>query len=84
MATSSGANLLQDGSITKKNSPSRNLHRLMTSLSFISHIFENLSQGKELREAVAGGGDMHADGQVAKQAVLAARKCRAAARFPFA
>lgn len=45
---------LQDGSITKKNSPARNLHRLMTSLSFISHIFQNLSAGQQLREAVSG------------------------------
>ena len=45
---------LQDGTITKKNSPSRNLHRLMTSLSFISAIFENLAKGQQLREAVSG------------------------------
>lgn len=47
----------KDGSIVKKNSPSRNLHRLLTSVSFISYIFENLSQGKELREAVTDAYD---------------------------
>lgn len=31
---------LQDGTIGKKNSPGRNLHRLMSTLDFILHIFK--------------------------------------------
>ena len=37
-----------------KNSPSRNLHRLLNTLAFISAIFKNLQQGKQLKEAVSG------------------------------
>ena len=44
-----------DGSITVKNSPARNVHRMMCTLSFIAAIFENLMapQGMTLKEAVS-------------------------------
>jgi Na+-transporting NADH:ubiquinone oxidoreductase subunit NqrD len=44
----------QDGTITKKNSPGRNLHRLINTLSFISAIFKGLVKGLQLKEAVTG------------------------------
>lgn len=43
----------QDGTITKKNSPARNVHRLLNTLNFIAAIFENLSKGCPLRDAVS-------------------------------
>ena len=45
--------LPQDGTITKKNSPARNVHRLLNTLSFIAAIFENLAKGMGLK--VRGG-----------------------------
>lgn len=40
---------LQDGTITKKNSPARNVHRLLNTLNFIAAIFENLAKGMTLK-----------------------------------
>lgn len=48
---------LQNNTVTVKNSPGRNLHRLMNSILFISLIFQNLANGQAMKEAVAGGGD---------------------------
>lgn len=45
---------LQDKSITVKNSPARNLHRLLNTLAFISAIFKGLQAGKTLKDAVSG------------------------------
>lgn len=42
-----------DGTITVKNSPSRNLYRLMNAIAFIREIFIGLGAGKELKEAVS-------------------------------
>ncbi|KDD75016.1 hypothetical protein H632_c923p1 [Helicosporidium sp. ATCC 50920] len=47
----------KDGSIMIKGSPGRNLHRLMNSILFISHIFQNLEKGMLLREAVSDAYD---------------------------
>lgn len=47
----------KDGTIVKKNSPSRNLHRLMNTLDFICHIFQNLAAGKALKDAVSDAYD---------------------------
>lgn len=38
-----------DGTITKKNSPARNVHRLLNTLNFIAAIFENLAKGHALK-----------------------------------
>ena len=38
-----------------KNSPGRNLHRLLTSIHFIGIIFQNLAAGMAMKEAVSGG-----------------------------
>jgi hypothetical protein len=46
--------ILQDKSITVKNSPARNLHRLLNTLAFISAIFKGLQAGKNLKDAVSG------------------------------
>ena len=46
--------LQQDQSIVVKNSPSRNLHRLLNTLAFISAIFKQLQLGKSLKDAVSG------------------------------
>ena len=46
-----------DGSDTKKNSPARNLHRLLNNLNFISAIFENLAKGQTLKDAVSDAYD---------------------------
>ena len=43
-----------DGSVVVKNSPARNLHRLLGSLAFISAIFRGLLAGKPLKDAVSG------------------------------
>jgi len=45
---------LQDKTITVKNSPARNLHRLLNTLAFISAIFKGLQAGKSLKDAVSG------------------------------
>lgn len=45
---------MQDGTITKKNSPARNVHRLLNTLNFIAAIFENLAKGMPLK--VGSGG----------------------------
>ena len=37
-----------------KNSPARNLHRLLNTLAFISAIFKGLKAGKTLKDAVSG------------------------------
>lgn len=42
-----------DGNITVKNSPGRNLHRLLNTLKFISSIFKGLRVGKTLKDAVS-------------------------------
>jgi len=42
-----------DGNITVKNSPGRNLHRLLNTIKFISAIFKGLRVGKTLRDAVS-------------------------------
>ena len=47
---------VQDNSITVKNSPARNLHRLLNTLAFISAIFKGLHSGKALKDAVSGAG----------------------------
>lgn len=39
--------------ITVKNSPGRNLHRLLNTLAFISAIFKGLQRGKSLKDAVS-------------------------------
>ena len=39
----------QDGTITRKNSPARNVHRLLNTLNFIAAIFENLAKGQALK-----------------------------------
>lgn len=44
----------KDNSITVKNSPGRNLHRLLNTLAFISAIFKELQKGKTLKDAVSG------------------------------
>lgn len=44
----------QRGTITVKNSPGRNLHRLMNSMLFIRLIFQNLAVGQTMKEAVNG------------------------------
>lgn len=41
--------LPQDGTITKKNSPARNVHRLLNTLNFIAAIFQNLAKGMALK-----------------------------------
>jgi hypothetical protein len=48
---------VQDGSITVKNSPARNLHRLLGTLAFISAIFKGLEAGKSLKDAVSDAYD---------------------------
>jgi hypothetical protein len=40
---------LQDATITRKNSPARNVHRLLNTLNFIAGIFENLAKGMGLK-----------------------------------
>ena len=45
---------VQDKTITVKNSPARNLHRLLNTLAFISAIFKGLHAGKTLKDAVSG------------------------------
>jgi len=45
----------QDGTITKKNSPARNVHRLLNTLNFIAAIFENLAKGMALKVGGAVG-----------------------------
>jgi hypothetical protein len=47
----------QDGSLTRKNSPARNVHRLLNTLNFIAAIFHNLSAGMPLKDAVSEGYD---------------------------
>ena len=42
-----------DKTITVKNSPGRNLHRLLNTLAFISAIFKGLNNGKSLKDAVS-------------------------------
>ncbi|KAL6785915.1 hypothetical protein ACKKBG_A00680 [Auxenochlorella protothecoides x Auxenochlorella symbiontica] len=42
-----------NNTVTVKNSPGRNLHRLMNSILFISLIFQNLANGQAMKEAVA-------------------------------
>lgn len=46
----------QDGTITKKNSPARNVHRLLNTLNFIAAIFENLAKGMALKVWGVWGG----------------------------
>jgi hypothetical protein len=46
----------RDGTITKKNSPARNVHRLLNTLNFIAAIFENLAKNMGLK--VSGHGCM--------------------------
>lgn len=46
-----------DGSLTRKNSPARNVHRLLNTLNFIAAIFHNLSAGMPLKDAVSEGYD---------------------------
>lgn len=48
----------KSGTICKKNSPGRNLHRLISSLSFISQLFKRLAEGMELRQAVSEAYDV--------------------------
>jgi subtilase family serine protease len=48
---------LQDGTITIKNSPGRNLHRLLNTLAFISQIFKGLAANKSLKDAVSDAYD---------------------------
>lgn len=48
---------MQDKTITIKNSPARNLHRLLNTLAFISSIFKGLKAGKSLKDAVTGAYD---------------------------
>ncbi|KFM23978.1 hypothetical protein F751_1259 [Auxenochlorella protothecoides] len=43
----------KNNTVTVKNSPGRNLHRLMNSILFISLIFQNLANGQAMKEAVA-------------------------------
>ena len=52
-----GSYVLQDGTITVKNSPARNLHRLVGTLAFISAIFKHLQLGKSLKDAVSDAYD---------------------------
>lgn len=47
----------QDNTITKKNSPARNVHRLLNTLNFIAAIFENLAKGQALKDAVSDAYD---------------------------
>lgn len=47
--------LLQDGTITKKNSPARNVHRLLNTLNFIAAIFQNLAKGMALKVGPPAG-----------------------------
>lgn len=42
-----------DGNITIKNSPGRNLHRLINSIAFITEIFKGLLVDKTLKDAVS-------------------------------
>ena len=42
-----------DGNITIKNSPGRNLHRLINSIAFITEIFKGLLINKNLKDAVS-------------------------------
>lgn len=42
-----------EGNITVKNSPGRNLHRLLNTIMFISAIFKGLRVGKTLKDAVS-------------------------------
>ncbi|KAK2079908.1 hypothetical protein QBZ16_002303 [Prototheca wickerhamii] len=46
-----------DATITVKNSPGRNLHRLLTSIHFIGIIFQNLAAGMAMKEAVSDSYD---------------------------
>jgi hypothetical protein len=46
-----------DGTITKKNSPARNVHRLLNTLNFIAAIFQNLAKGMTLKDAVSDAYD---------------------------
>lgn len=48
---------MQDGTVTVKNSPARNLHRLIGTVSFISAIFKHLQAGKSLKDAVSDAYD---------------------------
>lgn len=50
-------NCIQDETITIKNSPARNLHRLVHTLAFISAIFKHLQLGESLKDAVSGAYD---------------------------
>lgn len=47
----------KDGTITKKNSPARNVHRLLNTLNFIAAIFENLGKDMTLKDAVSDAYD---------------------------
>ncbi|KAL4433930.1 hypothetical protein ABPG75_000371 [Micractinium tetrahymenae] len=47
----------QDGTITQKNSPARNVHRLLNTLNFIAAIFQNLAKGMALKDAVSDAYD---------------------------
>lgn len=47
----------EDGTLTKKNSPGRNVHRLLNTLNFISAIFQNLAKGMTLKDAVSDAYD---------------------------
>lgn len=40
--------------MTKKNSPARNVHRLLNTLNFIAGIFENLAKGMSLKVHAVG------------------------------
>ena len=61
---------LQDGTITKKNSPARNVHRLLNTLNFIAAIFENLAKGMTLKVGgrVLGGCWAHSKSRAAHAA----------------
>lgn len=43
----------KDGTITKKNSPARNLHRLLVTVRFLRELFINLAKDLPLKEAVS-------------------------------
>ncbi|KAL4855989.1 Importin beta-like SAD2 [Chlorella vulgaris] len=47
----------KDATITRKNSPARNVHRLLNTLNFIAGIFENLAKGMGLKDAVSDAYD---------------------------
>lgn len=43
-----------DKTITVKNSPARNVHRLLNTIAFIREIFKGLYDGAGLKESVSG------------------------------